>query len=83
MQHVMNRLDHRGHGPIATWGDDEASRAEAATVFRSHQLPLAEGGRGCTMYDISACEAGALGKKLDSFDPEATEILVVPRLVAG
>jgi hypothetical protein len=41
---------------------------------------------GYTMYDISerALTPGeVLGRKLEAFDAEATEILAVPRMVAG
>jgi hypothetical protein len=79
-QHVMNRLDARGHGPIAQWSDDAASRSAAASAFAAHQA------MGYTMYDISerALTPGeVLGRKLEAFDAEATEILAVPRMVAG
>jgi hypothetical protein len=81
MLHVMNRLDHRGHGPIARWSEDAASRAEAAAEFGRHQA------MDYTMYDISArpglTPGEEIGRKLDAFDAEATEILAVPRMVAG
>ena len=79
MLHVMNRLDDRGHGPIARWSEDAASRAEASAEFAKHQA------LGYTMYDISpAVTPGEeIGRKLDAFDAEATEILAVPRIVGG
>jgi hypothetical protein len=79
MRHELNRLDHRGHGPIATWGDDEASQKEAADIFQMEQLPI-KGGPGRKMYDISAGPPGIL---LEKFAPEAREILSVPQLQAG
>ncbi len=78
---VLNRLDHRGHGPIAKWSEDTRSRGKAAAEFAAH---IAE---GYTMYDISeppgVTPGKALGRKLDAFDPEAIEILAVPRMIAG
>jgi hypothetical protein len=79
--HVMNRLDARGHGPIARWSEDAASQTEAGAEFAKHQA------LGYTMYDISErprlTPGEEIGRKLDSFDAEATEILAVPRMVAG
>jgi hypothetical protein len=80
MKHELNRLDHRGHGPLATWGDDETSQKAAADIFQLEQLPTKEGGRGRKMYDISAGPPGVL---LEKFAPEAREILSVPQLQAG
>ena len=69
---VINRLDHRGHGPIAEWERGQGEEA-AARVFAEHQA------KGYTMFDISRGD----GAKLDAFDPAATEILAVPRMQAG
>lgn len=77
---VMNRLDHRGHGPIAIWDEDEVSRAAAADIFRHQQTPRSKGGGGCVMYDVTNPHDG---KILDNFVPEPTEILAVPPLVGG
>jgi len=81
MLHVMYRLDGRGHGPIATWSeDDPESVAAAAAVFQKHL----EDPRHYAMYDISRCGSGdELGVRLESFDPTALEILAHPQLVAG
>ncbi len=82
MQHVMNRLDARGHSPIAEWGDADArSQVKAERVFREHIA------RHYTMYDLTPGRGPAgdenLGRKIEAFDPTATEILAAPQLVAG
>jgi hypothetical protein len=69
---VINRLDHRGHGPVAEWDRGQGEEV-AAQVFAEHQAG------GYTMFDISKGD----GVKLDAFDPAAEEILAVPRMQAG
>ena len=70
----LYKLDHTGHGEVANWGDDAASRHAGTTAFNL----LAE--RGFTMFDVTRPQDG---KKIDAFDPEADEIIAVPRLQAG
>ncbi len=67
------KLDSSGHGEVATWSDDVASREAGAEAFRS----LAD--RGFTMFDVT----DQPGKKLTAFDPDAAEIIAVPRMQAG
>lgn len=71
----LYKLDRSGHGEVATWGDDKESREAGSEAFKS----LTE--RGFTMFDVSDPLVGKPVMK--SFDPEATEIIAVPRLVAG
>lgn len=72
---VINRLDHRGHGPVAQWAaGDRLSETEAQRIFAEHQ------GNRFTMFNISDGQDGELMK---AFDPAATEILAVPRMQAG
>ncbi len=68
------KLDRSGHGEVAAWGDDAQSREAGEVAFKS----LVE--RGFTMFDVSDPQKG---EKLEVFKPEATEIIAVPRLVAG
>ena len=75
MAGTLYKLDKTGHGEVATWGDDAQSREAGAEAFKS----LAD--RGFAMFDVSD---KLIGKPaLRAFDPEATEIVAVPRLVAG
>ncbi len=71
----LYKLDRSGHGEVAAWGEDAESRATGEAAFKS----LTE--RGFTMFDISEPTVGKPTMK--AFDPEATEIIAVPRLVAG
>jgi hypothetical protein len=71
---VLYRLDKSGHGEIAKWGDDAESRAAGAKAFAD----LAA--KGFSLFDVTN---PLEGKKLDSFDPKAAEIIAVPRMVAG
>ena len=69
---TIYKLDRTGHGEVATWGDDAASRAVGAAAFAD----LAA--KGFTMFT-----GGTEGRKLEAFDPEATEVIAIPRLVGG
>ena len=71
---VMFKLDASGHGEVAKWGADAESRAAGTAAFQA----LAD--KGFTMFDITDPMEG---KKLEAFDPNATEILAVPRMVGG
>lgn len=75
MSGKLYKLDKSGHGEVAMWGDDAASWEAGAEAFKS----LAE--RGFTMFDVSDRLIGKPAMRV--FDPEATEIIAVPRLVAG
>jgi hypothetical protein len=70
---MMNRLDHRGHGPIAEWSRDAASRRRAAAEFAQHRA------RGYRMVDVS----DGSGKAMTVFDAEVAEILAIPQLAGG
>jgi hypothetical protein len=70
----MFKLDRSGHGEVATWGDDVESREAGTKAFAS----LVE--RGFTMFDVTNPQEG---KKLDQFEPDAAEIIAVPRMQAG
>ncbi len=69
------KLDRTGHAPVVEWGDDAASREAGAEAFKSLIA------RGFTMFDTSDPLVGK--PVMRAFDPEATEIIAVPRLVAG
>lgn len=69
------KLDRSGHGEVASWGDDAESRAAGEAAFKS----LVD--RGFALFDVSDSQIGK--PALRAFDPEATEIVAVPRLVAG
>lgn len=73
MNGVINRLDHRGHGEVTRWSDDQISQAEAERVFRDHQS------RFYTMADMTH----GVGTVMKDFDPEVTEILAVPPMIRG
>lgn len=71
---IMYKLDRTGHGEVANWGADAESRAAGAAAFQE----LAD--KGFTMFDITNPQDG---KKLDTFDPTASEVIAVPRMQAG
>ncbi len=71
---VLYKLDRTGHGEVATWGEDADSRAAGQKAFAD----LAS--KHFTMFDVTNPQAG---RKLDAFDPDATEVIAVPRMVAG
>ena len=71
----MFKLDKSGHGEVAAWGEDAESRAAGDAAFKS----LRE--RGFTMFDVSDPLVGK--PVMEMFDPEASEIVAVPQLVAG
>lgn len=73
MAGVMYRLDKRGHGEVARWGDDALSQAQAEQVFAAQ---VASGSR---IADISDNH----GKLLDKFDPTVAEMLVILPRVGG
>ncbi len=71
---IIMRLDHRGHGMIAKYeAGDPASCAAAEKVFDDH-VKL-----GYKMADITEND----GTFMQAFDPNVSEILAVPALVAG
>lgn len=72
---IMYKLDKTGHGEVAKWGDDAESREAGQAAFKD----LAD--KGFTMFDTSDPTVGK--PALKAFDPEATEIVAVPRMVAG
>lgn len=73
MNGVINRLDHRGHGEVTRWSDDQISQTEAERVFREHQTNF------YTMADMTNGE----GIVMKEFDPHVTEILAVPPMIRG
>ncbi len=75
MSGKLFKLDSSGHGEVATWGADAESRAAGEAAFKS----LTE--RGFAMFDIS--DPKICKTTMRAFDPEATEIVAVPKLVAG
>jgi hypothetical protein len=75
MAGVLFKLDKSGHGEVAKWGEDAESRAAGDAAFKA----LAD--KGFTMFDTSDKLVGK--PAMHAFDPEATEIVAVPRLVAG
>ncbi len=71
----MFKLDKSGHGEVAEWGADAASRAAGAAAFKA----LSD--KGFAMFDISDRLIGKPAMR--AFDPEAAEIIAVPRMVGG
>lgn len=69
---VLYKLDRSGHGEVAKWGDDQESRDAGAKAFEELKA------RHFTMFDKNTPRP-----PLQEFDPEATEIIAVPQLVAG
>jgi hypothetical protein len=69
------KLDRSGHGEVASWDADAESRAAGAAAFDDLV------NRGFTMFDTS--DKLASKSPLQAFDPDATEIIAVPRMVAG
>lgn len=74
MTGTIHKLDQSGHGTVATWAADAESRKAGAAAFAD----LIE--RGFTLFDITDPLAG---RKIQAFDPEAGEIIAVPRMVGG
>ncbi len=72
---VIWKLDSSGHGEVVKWGEDAESRAAGAAAFQA----LAD--KGFTMFDTSNPQVGKPAMR--EFDPAATEVVAVPRLVAG
>lgn len=75
MAGTLFKLDASGHGQVAEWGDDTESRTAGEVAFKS----LAS--RGFALFDVSDKLIGKPAMR--AFDPEATEIIAVPQLVAG
>lgn len=71
---ILYKLDRTGHGEVAKWGEDAESRDAGAKAFAA----LADA--GFTMFDVTDPQAG---RRIDAFDPEATEIIATPRMQAG
>jgi hypothetical protein len=69
---IMRRLDKRGDGEIATWGEDRRSQRAAERIFNRYIA------RGYRIADISG-DQGFMNK----FDPNTSEMLIMSRMVAG
>jgi hypothetical protein len=73
---ALYKLDHTGHGLVAEWEqDDAAAQKVAAGEFD------ALAAKGFTMFDISDPQVGK--PPLKAFDPNATEVIAVPRMAGG
>lgn len=75
MAGTMFKLDKTGHGEVAKWGDDAESRVAGEAAFKA----LAD--KGFTMFDTSDPQVGKPAMR--AFDPDATEVIAVPQLIAG
>ncbi len=72
---VINRLDGRGHGPVARWSAEHADQVVSAKQVFDKMLE-----DGYLMTDVSDPKEEVV---LKAFDPNATEILAVPRMIGG
>lgn len=79
---VLRVLSHHGDDttewsyPAVLTGDEEAQRAveEAERIFAEQRT------RGATAVRVSP---GQPAQRIDSFDPTAEEIVMIPRVVGG
>ena len=71
---VIYKLDHTGHGEVARWGADAESRAAGKAAFTRLVA------QDFTMFDVGSPFAG---RRLRAFDPEAREVIAVPRMIGG
>gem|GEM_PF-5975128 len=61
--------------------DTQAGDAEAIAALREAERIFAkESARGATAYRV---EAGKPAERLEQFDPQAVQIIMVPRVVEG
>lgn len=68
---ILDRTGHSEH----TWCDDPESRAAGEKIFKELVA------KHFTMFDVSNPPAG--GTALREFNPDATEIIAVPRMEGG
>ena len=75
---ISKRGDDRVHwnAQDAQPGDTEA----IAAIREAERIFARERARGATAFRI---EAGKPAERLEQFDPQATQIILVPRLVGG
>ena len=76
MRHVMRRLDDHGDTETRWEPDDKESLRKARNQFALH---MEEGGMAFSVPTDPREPAEVIRK----FDPEATEIILAPRLVGG
>lgn len=81
-QHVMNIMDSSGHTTV-TWDPDNAvSVADARTQFAD----LIRQGYSAFRMNVSH-EGGAVteakGERIETFDPQAGKVMMVPHRVGG
>ncbi len=75
---VISKLDHRGHGLVATWDKADKLSFQAAEATFGDLVEQKN-----KMFDISDEKPEAEHRELKAFDPNATEILAVPQLQGG
>lgn len=71
----MNVLDTSGHTKV-TWNRNVPAEVEIAKA--AYESSVAKGGQAFTIRSD-----GNQGRRLDSFDPNAEQIMMVPRLQGG
>ncbi len=71
----MNVLDKTGHTKV-TWNRNVPAEVEIAKA--AYDSSVAKGGQA---FAVRA--DGGQGRRLDSFDPSAEQIIMVPRLQGG
>ena len=73
--HVMDVMDHTGHA-TTTWRKDNADEVAAAKlVFETATA------KGYSAFRFRG--NGLQGTRMDSFDPEAESMMMVPQLKGG
>ena len=79
---VLRILSKRGDDRLS-WNAQDALVGDAeakAAVREAERIFARERDRGATAYRV---EAGKAIERLEQFDPEASEIIMVPRVVGG
>lgn len=80
-QHVMNVLDATGHTTVTWDPTDENSVRDAQREFQS----LRE--RGFSAFRMNTVGENAVveerGERIDTFDPQAGKVMMIPQRVGG
>ena len=79
---VLRILSKRGDDRLS-WNAQDALAGDAeakAAVREAERIFARERDRGATAYRV---EVGKAIERLEQFDPEASEIIMVPRVVGG
>ncbi len=75
---ISRRGDNRVH-----WNEQDAQAGDAdaiAAIREAERIFAHQRARGATAFRV---ETGKLAERLEQFDPQATQIILVPRVVGG